>query len=358
VVIGGGYGGISVAKALDGHARVILIEPKDAFHHNVAALRALVRPAWLPRTFLRYDHLLTHGTVVRDRAVMVDVDGVELASGERLVPDYLVLATGSRYPFPAKTDRADSAVAMEHYREAHANLARADRVMLLGAGPVGLELAGEIAAAWPEKRIVLVDQAPEILPGPFRPELRDEVAHQLDELGVERVLGGALTSPPDSEPGEVKEFSVRTATGAVVEADIWFRCYGVEPITNYLVGGLAAARDAAGYLDVTPALRVVGFDRVYALGDIAAIDVNKAAVAGRQAEVVIANITAQLAGEDPPAEYVPGPPALILPLGPERGAGQVPGRDEILEREFVANIKGRDMMVGRYVELLNLPAGE
>src|ERR1019366_3454057 len=48
VVVGGGYGGIAVAKALDEMANVVLVEPKDAFMHNVAALRALVDPTWLP----------------------------------------------------------------------------------------------------------------------------------------------------------------------------------------------------------------------------------------------------------------------------------------------------------------------
>ncbi|MEP6526369.1 MAG: hypothetical protein ABJA86_04320 [Nocardioidaceae bacterium] len=75
VVIGGGYGGVGAAKALDEDADVILVEPKDAFQHNVAALRALVDPTWPDRIFLPYDHLLANGTVVRDQAVRVDAEG-------------------------------------------------------------------------------------------------------------------------------------------------------------------------------------------------------------------------------------------------------------------------------------------
>jgi flavin-dependent dehydrogenase len=67
VVVGGGYGGVAVAKALDETASVVLVEPKDAFIHNVAALRALVDPSWLSRIFLPYDGLLTNGRIVRDR---------------------------------------------------------------------------------------------------------------------------------------------------------------------------------------------------------------------------------------------------------------------------------------------------
>ena len=54
VVVGGGYGGVNVAKALDDVTDVILVEPKDAFQHNVAALRALADPAWVERIFLPY----------------------------------------------------------------------------------------------------------------------------------------------------------------------------------------------------------------------------------------------------------------------------------------------------------------
>jgi NADH dehydrogenase FAD-containing subunit len=45
-VIGGGYGGVTAAKALDDVADVTLIEPRDMFVHNVATLRAVVDPEW------------------------------------------------------------------------------------------------------------------------------------------------------------------------------------------------------------------------------------------------------------------------------------------------------------------------
>jgi len=112
--------------------------------------------------------------------------------------------------------------------------------MLLGAGPVGLELAGEIAAVWPDKHIVLVDLADQILPGPYDQRLRDELNRQLDDLGVERVLGNPLTHLPDTPAGKARTFTVATATGTRIEADIWFRCHGTTPATGYLSDELAA----------------------------------------------------------------------------------------------------------------------
>jgi flavin-dependent dehydrogenase len=53
VIIGGGYGGISVAKALDDAVDVVLVDPKDSFVHSVAALRSLVSKEWAERMFFR-----------------------------------------------------------------------------------------------------------------------------------------------------------------------------------------------------------------------------------------------------------------------------------------------------------------
>ena len=168
VVLGGGYAGVQVARPLDDLADVVLVEPKDHFVHNVAALRALVDPSWLERIYLPYTALLGAGRVIRDRVVKADTDRVVLASGAELFPDYLVLATGSGYPFPAKPDLADpdltsTEAAHAKVRNTHAALAGADRVLLLGAGPVGIELAGEIKAVWPGAQVTLIDVAGDVL---------------------------------------------------------------------------------------------------------------------------------------------------------------------------------------------------
>src|ERR1700686_5339 len=207
VVVGGGYGGTAVARALDATSDVVLVEPKDAFMHNIAALRALVDPSWLPKIFLPSAGLLTNGRVVRDRAVVVDPHLVVTASGREIFADYVVLATGSRYPFPAKTDLVDTHHAQEQVRQTHRALAQADRVLLVGAGPVGIELAGEMRHVWPEKSIVLLDVADEVLGGPYKPELKAELRRQLVESRVELILGSPLRQAPPTEPGELGTFT-------------------------------------------------------------------------------------------------------------------------------------------------------
>ncbi|MFG3255663.1 NAD(P)/FAD-dependent oxidoreductase [Streptomyces sp. NPDC048172] len=351
-VVGGGYGGVSVAKALDDVADVVLVDASDTFVHNTAALRALAVPEWTERIFLPYDRLLARGTVRHDRAVHVDADAVTLASGERITADWTVLATGSAYPLPAKFGLNDSAWAKDRLHALRAALSDTERVLLLGAGPVGLELAGEIRAAWPGKEITLVDPGEELLPA-FPEEFRAAVRAELDALGITVLLGTGLAELPPSSPGEAKTFTATTRDGRRVEADIWFRCHGAAPVTDYLSEEVAAtARRPSGHLDVTPELRLAGQDRIFALGDVTALPEGKTAkAASAHAEVIAANIRTLVSGGGPLTSYTPAGPAIVLPLGPERGASYAPEMG-VLDAATTSEIKGRAMMLDRFTELL------
>ena len=353
VVIGGGYGGVNVAKALDEVAEVTLVEPKDAFFHNVAALRGLVDPSFLPTIFIPYAGLLANGRIIHDRAREVDGSKVVLGSGEVLTPDFVILASGSAYPFPAKAkaDRTDDS--QEHVRSTYKALAEAPRVLLLGGGPVGVELAGEIRAAWPDKAVTIVDLADDILGNRFSNELRAELRRQLEEIDVQLVLGSALREgEPPTAPGELATFTVTTRAGQAITADIWFRCFGVTPVSDYLSGSLASARTPEGFIEVDPQLRVLGHRNIFALGDVSTADAKMAGFAGRQAAVVASNMTAAISGSGELQTYESLGPVIVVTIGPDGGAGQLPGQEGVAGPEVVAQAKGRTMMVDRYAEIL------
>ncbi|MFI5957763.1 NAD(P)/FAD-dependent oxidoreductase [Cryptosporangium sp. NPDC051539] len=353
VVVGGGYGGSLVAKSLDDVADVVLIDPREAFVNAAASLRALTRPDWAPNAFFSFESLLEHGRVVRDSAVSVAPAGVTLASGEQVDADYLVLATGSGYAYPAKPRSTSTSIAaqLDDLRETHKELSGAGRVLIVGAGPVGLELAGEITQVWPDKHVVVVDKSEELLPG-FLPEVRAGLRHQLDELGIDVRLGTELTALPAPEAGRAHSFAVTTTEGDEIAADIWFHAFGVRVNTGYLTDGRLTQLTAQATIPVTGRLNVRGYDHVYALGDIAALpDPKMASYAMAQAEAVVANVRAQLAGDPPCTVYLPTPERrILLPLGTHAGVGQLPTTagpvaatlDTVYER------KGADLFTARF----------
>ncbi|WP_345127802.1 FAD-dependent oxidoreductase [Dactylosporangium darangshiense] len=362
VVVGGGYGGITAAKALDDVADVTLVEPRETFVHNVAALRAAVRPEWVPRLFIRYDGLLARGRVVRDRAASVRPGAVELESGEVLPADYIVLATGTTYPFPAKIDTTDAAAAADRLHRLRGELERASGVLLLGAGPVGLEFAGEIAAEWPGKPVTVVDPHADLVSGRFPGEFRARLREQLAGLGVRLLLGTSLAEPPATAPGLVAPFTVRTRSGDVVAADLWFACHGAATGTGYLGAELAGARRADGRLEVTEHLRVAGQETVFAVGDVTGVpEMKTGRLAQQHAEVAAANIRRLIEGDSQLQVYAPQPDAIVLPLGPAGGMSYAPEAG-VLGPQETAQIKATFFIEG-YLDLLGaadaamLPSG-
>lgn len=231
-------------------------------------------------------------------------------------------------------------------------MTRASRVLLIGAGPVGIELAGEITAKWPDKHVTILDVADDVLGERFRPELRTELRKQLSEAGVELVLGEGLSEFPQTAANELAPFTVTTNSGRQISADMWFQCFGVSPVSDYLGEDLAEARDPDGFLRVGPTLQVEGHPNVFAIGDVSTADVKMAGMAGLEAQVAAGNMIKLITGDSDLAAYEPCGPAIVVTFGPEGGSGQLPGQDELASREMVVTVKGSDLMVARYAEIL------
>ncbi|MEV7973911.1 FAD-dependent oxidoreductase [Cellulomonas sp. NPDC089187] len=354
VVVGGGYGGARVASLLDDVAEVTLVEPKDAFVHASAALRGAVDPAWEERVFVPYDRLLSRGRVVQQRVERALPGRVQLADGTMVDADYLVLATGTAYPFPAKFIESETAVARARLARMRAGLAQAERVLVVGAGPVGLELVGELREHFPRLAITVVDQADDALStGEYLPELRAAVHEQLS--GVEFVFGSRLGYLPPVDVGVYEPFTVETEAGVRIDAQMWFRCYGNRADSDYLAGPLAAQRTGLGQLRVEPTLQVRGLPTVFAVGDLTDVPESKRASAARaHAQVVADNIRALIAGQPASATHDPEPERIVLPLGSHAGASQLVDTDgtrRILGAEETSRIKGQDLFSTDMAEL-------
>jgi len=346
VIVGGGYAGTMVARALDGIAEVRLVEPRDRFVHNVAAIRAVVEPALLDRLIIPYDRLLQRGTVIQGLAADIDEGRVTLADGETIEGDLVVVATGSTYARPFKPQSASGAAFAKESLAAHEALRASRTVAIVGGGAVGVELAGEISAAWPDKAVTLLSASPRLLPG-YSARLSATLAQQLKARGVALRLGERVQG---FEAADGPFAGAITAGGYTTQADLIFPAMGARP----LAAPIAAARTAAARLEVDRWLRPAGKRGVFALGDAAATgDVMTIVAIIRQAPWLVKVIKAVLAGRavEDLAPYTPWPaPAILVPLGPAAGASVLPitRRGLTVGRRATATLKGRDLFIPRY----------
>ncbi len=71
-------------------------------------------------------------------------------SREKIFGDYIVVATGPDYASPFKPQDGTYKSLRQNLKEVHAKLRIAQTIAIVGAGTVGIELAGEIAHAYPD----------------------------------------------------------------------------------------------------------------------------------------------------------------------------------------------------------------
>src|SRR3954470_17290370 len=187
--------------------------------------------------------------------------------------------------------------------------------VVVGAGPTGVEMAGQIAELAHRTlrrdfrridpttaRVVLLDAAPAVLPS-FGEKLGDRARRQLNNIGVEVQLGAMVTNV-DENGIEVKDADgqVRRITAAT---KIWAAGVQASPLGKQLAEQSGAEIDRAGRISVLPDLTLPGHPEVHVVGDM--MSLNKlpgvAQVAIQGARYSADQITRRLEGKSPKGPF-------------------------------------------------------
>ncbi|KAL6977110.1 hypothetical protein U1Q18_025905 [Sarracenia purpurea var. burkii] len=94
VVVGGGVAGSLIAKTLQDHANVVLIDSKEYFEIPWATLRSLVEPSFAERSIINHNEYLPNVHLVVSTAINITESEVLTTQGSPIAYDYLVIATG------------------------------------------------------------------------------------------------------------------------------------------------------------------------------------------------------------------------------------------------------------------------
>ena len=183
--------------------------------------------------------------------------------------------------------------------------------VVVGAGPTGVEMAGQIAELadrtlkgafrhidTTQARVILLDAAPAVLP-PIGEKLGKKAQARLEKLGVEVQLGAMVTDVDRS--GITVKDSDGTNRRIECATKIWAAGVPASPLGRDLAEQTGVELDRAGRVKVNPDLSVPGHPEVFVVGDMAALDglPGVAQVAIQGAKYAAKAIKAELKGADP-----------------------------------------------------------
>ncbi|MEJ2447586.1 MAG: NAD(P)/FAD-dependent oxidoreductase [Anaerolineales bacterium] len=298
VIIGAGFGGLFAAKALANKAvEVLLIDRLN--YHTFTPLLYQVATSALDPSQIAYPVRKIFARTPNVQCLMGDVINIdpagkklEIAAGGMTRQedyDYLILATGStpdyfgredlrRHTFDLRT-LADAVRLRNHILRCFELAAWVEDPDLLeeyltftvvGGGPTGLETAGALhellnevlKREFPDEeplsaRVILVEKAPHLL-HPYPDSLRKSALTQIQELGVEVILGNGVE--------EIHSTGFHLENGREVPSRTVVWAAGVR---GTVLPELAST--ARNKIPVKATLEVEGFDSIYAVGDTASL---------------------------------------------------------------------------------------
>ncbi|MCA1370469.1 NAD(P)/FAD-dependent oxidoreductase [Bradyrhizobium sp. BRP14] len=297
VILGSGFGGLNAALALRGAPVEVTVIDRRNYHlfqpllYQVAT--AGLSPAQIAMPIRRILSRQSNATVLMDKVEAVDTAARSVVTGSRRIPyDYLIVATGARHAYFGNDAWADHAPGLKTITDATAIRARIlsafERAevtddprlrqtlltfVVVGGGPTGVELAGAIAELSrrtivrdfrridsSSARVVLVEAGERILPA-MPPCLSRKAQGQLENLGVEVLLGNAVVGCDDS--------GVRLTDGTEIGSACILWAAGV--MASRAAKWIGAAADRAGRVLVDGRLNPPGHDEIFVIGDTASV---------------------------------------------------------------------------------------
>ncbi|KAJ2782962.1 hypothetical protein H4R18_001978 [Coemansia javaensis] len=383
VVVGGSYAGAAAAKQLAGLSKkypglkVTLVDKRTHYFHAVGFPKALVDASYAEKAFLPFENFFAessgHEFVNEGLAAVVDEHHIELGDGRRVYYDYLVLATGGQAPGPIGVAGRTKDEGVAEIRALREGLEGASSVLVVGGGPVGVEVAGFVAAAYPAKDVTLVHSRDRLLPEQFRIGISNGAVEKLSSLGVKVVLSEKVEIPADfAFASNVGPRVLRGVhSGKEYASDVQILAVGFRVDAEYLAPleaavGAPLRTEGAGAIRVRPTLQIDAdaLPHIFVPGDANSLpgSTKFGFKAEMQGGTAAANIRRLIeSGFDAAFKARPDAPApavgawtdyvdlILVPIGPSLGVAQalkVALGGSALGNLLVSQLKAKDFMLG------------
>lgn len=308
VVIGGGFAGTKVAKILESKCNVTLIDAEDFFEYTPGILRVLVEPEHYKKLHSKHKNYLTKSKIVVGHVKKIDNKNVTLKDGKKINYDYLVIASGSSYNTPIKEQNIFFATRVKNILKSYQKIQKSQKIIIVGGGIVGVELATEIATHYKDKEILLIHSGSKIMER-NNPKTSRYAEKFLVRNGVKIILNEKITNSDKKKLiGE---------SGKEYNCDEVFFTIGIKPNVGFMNGEFS--QFAPKGIMVNEYLQIPGKENIFVAGDVSNIVEEKTAQnAEKHGELVAQNILASINSEKM-NKYSTKKRIMVISLGKNSG---------------------------------------
>ena len=288
VIIGGGFAGSHIAKKLEKKFDVTLVDTKNYFEFTPGILRTVVKPKHMQLITALHNSYLKKAKIVVGEVSEASREFIKV-SRRKIKFDYLVVSSGSTYNAPFKEQKVVIAARAKHLQENYSKLCKAKKVLIIGGGLVGIEMAGEIFWRYSgEKEITIVHSRSRLIQR--NSEKASKYAENfLKKRGVEIIYDDFVV--------DIKKTVCKTKKGLKLKADIIFLCTGIEPNYKFMKKYFLNRLSNDGFVKVNDYLQLQNEKNIFIAGDLADKKEEKTAQnAERQGKIIAKNICALESG--------------------------------------------------------------
>lgn len=138
------------------------------------------------------------------------------------------MATGTKLRPPSNMLGSEKLDGVKYLRKHAESVQKSKRMVIIGGGAVGVQLATDAKELYPEKSITLVHSRDKVM-NRFHPKLHQLIEERCKKLGVDLVLGSRVKLPSQGYPTSGEDFEVELLDGRRIASDFAVNCTTLCP---------------------------------------------------------------------------------------------------------------------------------
>ena len=327
LILGGGFCGALTAKLLEKSlpkAEIILIDKKSYFEFSPSIHKVIFDAKYFKKITVNYRKIFKKTKFIQDK--VIEVNPYFVKTKKRVFSfDFLVICTGIKYPVNLENTKNVCTLKNSYdAKEMGEKIYNSKKILIVGGGLIGTEIAGELVTKTKNKEIILVQSHNCLL---------ERNSEKASKYALDFLTGRGAKIIFNEKVIAHKNNYFITNKKRRIFANVGLWCAGIKPDASFMKE-FKQITDSKGFIKVNAFLQLEKYKRIFVGGDMNNVPEEKTAQnAERHAKIIAKNIISTI-NKKILTSHKPRSGPLVISLGDKYGilsfknfvfCGRIPG---------------------------------